>query len=100
MINKNTYTNNHQLHIFINIDRQKAVANFLKNNISVNTSGALGDKLFLRIGVQEITKRGMRERDMKIIASFIFETLQGNKISNQVKKFNKEFSEIKYCFKI
>lgn len=100
MIDKNTYTNNHQLHIFINIDRKEAVANFLKNNISINTSGALGGRLFLRIGVQEVTKRGMKERDMKIIAGFVFEILQGNKISNKVKKFNKEFSGVKYCFKI
>lgn len=56
----------------------------------------------LRIGVQEITRIGMKEDDMDIIASFFERVLIKKEDTSKVKKdvieFRKQFTEIKYTF--
>lgn len=99
-IDNDIYTKNHQIHVFLNVTRKEALELFLKNNISINTSGALGDRLFLRIGLQEVTKLGMKEVDMKTLAKFIADTLNGDSIANDVMMFNRKFSGVHYGFKL
>ncbi|MEI6528587.1 MAG: DegT/DnrJ/EryC1/StrS family aminotransferase [bacterium] len=94
------YTKNHQIHVYIDIPREEAIELFLRNNISVNTSGALGDKLFLRIGLQEITKRGMKEKDMKSLADFIIKILKGENVLRGVNSFSRKFQKVDYGFNI
>ena len=91
------YSYNHQVHIFVDMKNTDIVSNFLKNGISVNTSNALGDRMFLRLGTQEITKRGMKERDMKQIALFIKKIILGKNIRDEVMKFNDRFNKVFYC---
>ncbi len=61
----------------------------------VNPSG-------IRIGVQEITRLGMKEHDMEEIAKFISDVILKRKNPEEVKKkvveFRREFTEVKYGF--
>ncbi|KPJ71592.1 hypothetical protein AMJ50_01560 [Parcubacteria bacterium DG_74_3] len=57
----------------------------------------------IRIGVQELTRIGMKEKEIKEIAKFFKELLVDKKSPEKIKKkvteFKKEFQRIKYCFK-
>lgn len=57
----------------------------------------------IRIGVQEMTRFGMKEREMKEIANFIkeviFDKKDPEKIKRKVIEFRRNFQELKYCFK-
>lgn len=94
------FTKNHQIHVFVDMPREEAVGLFLNNNISINTSGALGDKIFLRIGLQEVTKRGMLEKDMNILSKLIVSVLQRKNVASDVIKLNNKFDSVRYGFKI
>jgi len=96
----NKYTHNHQLHIFLdNIkDKESIMSNFYKNNISINIIGSLNEGPFIRLGTQEITRRGMKESDMKIIAGFFDKSINKKNIKTQIMKFNSRFKKIHYSF--
>ncbi len=79
-----------------------------KANIILNKNIIPGDKIDpsspagIRIGVQEMTRYGMKEDDMKKIAYFIKEVILDKKspesIKKKVIKFRRNFQKIKYCF--
>ncbi len=50
----------------------------------------------IRIGVQEVTRRGMKEGEMKYIAELIHNCLKGKDVSEEVKTLAREYAEIKY----
>ncbi|MEM4473196.1 MAG: serine hydroxymethyltransferase [Archaeoglobaceae archaeon] len=56
----------------------------------------------IRIGVQEVTRLGMKESEMMVIAELIDSTLKGKKevkkIREEIKEFRKEFQKIKFTF--
>ena len=56
----------------------------------------------IRIGVQEVTRVGMREKEMKNIAEFIkkiiIDKTSPQKVKRKVIKFRKKFQKIRYCF--
>ena len=55
----------------------------------------------LRLGSQEMTRLGMRESEMKEVASFIARVCKGEdpaKVKEDVREFKKGFSTIQYCF--
>jgi len=56
----------------------------------------------LRIGVQELTRCGMREREMEHIAELFKEVIMDRKspelVKQEVKEFRKNFRKVKYCF--
>ena len=58
----------------------------------------------IRIGVQEVTRWGMKEEEMKIIAEFmkriIIDKEDAAKVKKQVIEFRKEYLEVHYGFKI
>jgi glycine hydroxymethyltransferase len=57
----------------------------------------------VRLGVCEVTRRGMKEEEMQRIALFMKRVVvddEGpNRVKGDVMKFVKEFQEIEYCFK-
>ena len=79
-----------------------------KANIIVNKNILPWDKLDpknpsgIRIGVQEMTRYGMREKEMKKISNFIkmviLDKMNPEKVKREVIKFRKNFQKIKYCF--
>ncbi len=73
------------------------------NNIIANYQALPDDESFLeasgiRMGVQEMTRFGMKEKDFRIIAEFIADVIVRNKnIKEEVKKFRSQFLKMHYC---
>ena len=106
------FTNSHQVILNVkNLGGGKFVAeNLEKANIIVNKMTLPSDKDIdaiqnpsgIRIGVQELTRIGMAEREMKKVAHFlkriILDKEASEKVKKEVIKFRKNFQKIKYCF--
>jgi glycine hydroxymethyltransferase len=56
----------------------------------------------IRLGTAEITRLGLKEKDMENVATYIrkaiIDRVDPLKVAKEVKKFMKKFSTIKYCF--
>ncbi len=55
----------------------------------------------IRLGVQELTRIGMKESEMKYVAELIKKVAMDGKIDEaleEVKEFKKDFTKIHYCF--
>ena len=105
------FTMSHQ--VVVNVKKQgggSAVAKKLEEaNIILNKNIIPDDKSNpenpegIRIGVQEMTRFGMKEKEMAVIAEFIKRIiLDGGDIEiikEKVIEFRKNFQEVKYCFK-
>jgi len=107
------FTQSHQ--IAVNVldysDGGKVEAELEKANIIVNRQLIPGDikagrNYFhpggIRLGVSEITRIGMKQKEMKEIASFITEIVikkkDPKKILSKIKAFRKDFQKVQYCF--
>ena len=100
--NTGRYSEDHQAHIFIDkmgnyLDLYK---NLIENNISTNFEGTelANGKWFIRIGTQELTRRGMRETEMEKIASLMDQALKGSNVKGHIMSFNNQFRKIYYSF--
>jgi glycine hydroxymethyltransferase len=100
--NTGHYSEDHQTHIFLpeGSDQIELYTKLIKNNISTNFEGKelSGGKWFIRIGTQEVTRRGMREVEMEEIAKLMDRAFKGEDIKNEIISFNKKFTTIKYSF--
>jgi glycine hydroxymethyltransferase len=56
----------------------------------------------VRIGVSEITRLGMKESEMQVVAEFIKKVVLDKKdpiaMAKEVSNFRKNYQEVKYCF--
>jgi glycine/serine hydroxymethyltransferase len=74
-----------------------------ENNILTNYQALPDDETFLdasgiRMGVQEMTRFGMKEEDFDGLADLVAEIILHNKANKEdVKKFRKNFQEMNYC---
>ena len=110
---KNGYTKSHQT--VVNVldygDGGKIEADLEKANIIVNRQLIPGDLKAkrhymhpggIRLGTSEITRLGMKEPEMKDIASMIKDVVIDKKNSDEIKvrvsQFRKEFQKTQYCF--
>jgi glycine cleavage system T protein (aminomethyltransferase) len=98
------YTETHQVIVRVGYGKGPVMANRLEeNNIIVNYQGASDDEGFtaascLRMGVQEMTRFGMKEDDFEELADYISEVvLKGRSVAAEVSQFRKRFMEMKYC---
>lgn len=99
--NAGKYSDTHQVHLFIdNNKRQEIYMNLIKNNISTNFDNRMGKKLFARLGTQEVTRRGMKEKEMKQIALILDKAIQGKDVKSNITSLNNRFKKIKYGFDI
>jgi glycine hydroxymethyltransferase len=107
------FTMSHQ--IAVNVldysDGGKVESDLEKANIIVNRQLIPGDikagrNYFhpggIRLGVSEITRLGMKESEMKEIASFIknivIEKKNPKNLAVKVKSFRKDYQKVRYCF--
>jgi glycine hydroxymethyltransferase len=111
---ENGFTKSHQIIVDVKkFGGGKMVAEKLeKANIIVNKMALPKDKDIdatqnpsgIRIGVQEMTRFGMKEKEMKEIAYFIkkviLDKINPKEIKKEVINFRKKFQKIKYCIKI
>ncbi len=97
---RNEFSQNHQLHILIdNIPNAKEIPfKLYKNNITFNIFNSPSGKLYLRFGTQEATRRGMKEGDMKTIATLVDSCIKGKNVKKEVLQFTSKFNDIHYSF--
>jgi aminomethyltransferase len=98
------YTETHQVILRVGYGRGPEVAQRLEeNNIVLNYQGAPDDEAFtaascLRMGVQEMTRFGMKEGDFPVLAGYMKEVVvHGRSVAKEVSQFRKKFTEMKYC---
>ncbi len=98
------YTETHQVIVRVGYGNGPVMAHRLEeNNIIVNYQGAPDDEGFtaascLRMGVQEMTRFGMKEEDFEGLADYISQViLHGRSLAQQVAQYRKRFTEMKYC---
>ena len=104
------FTQSHQ--VVVNVQKEgggKKVAQLLESaNIIVNKNVLLGGPLEvmnpsgIRLGVQEMTRFGMKEKEMEEIARLMKAVVLDKESSETIKKkvvdFRKNFQEVQYCF--
>lgn len=98
--NTGSYSENHQAHLLTeNLgDYKQLYARLFLNNITVNFDNPLGTGLFIRLGTQEVTRRGMKENEMRQIAEFIDRSFKGEHFSEEVTHFVSQFQKVHYSF--
>jgi len=103
------FTESHQIAIdVLKYGGGAAVAQKLERaNIIINKNLLPSDRdpdkpTGIRFGVQELTRIGMKDSEMREIASLITRVVRAkadvNKIKDEVKELRKGFQEVKYCF--
>jgi len=103
------FTESHQILLSIGPGKGKGASQKLEDaGIITNMNTIPGDKdplnpSGLRLGTPELTRIGMKEKEMDEIAEFYERTLIKNesvkKIKDDVKEFRKDFQALHYCFK-
>jgi len=99
------FTQTHQVVIRV---REYGIGNEIarrleENDIITNYQALPDDESFLeasgiRMGVQEMTRFGMKEKDFDTLAGYIADVIIRNKkVKDEVAKFRKNFLEMRYC---
>jgi aminomethyltransferase len=98
------YTETHQVIVRVGYGKGPLMADRLEdNNIIVNYQSAPDDEAFttascLRIGVQEMTRFGMKEDDFAQLAEYLSQViLHDRNVAKEISQFRKKFIEMKYC---
>jgi aminomethyltransferase len=98
------YTETHQVIVRVGYGKGPMIAERLEeNNIIVNYQGAPDDEAFttascLRMGVQEMTRFGMKEDDFGQLAEYMSQViLHDRPVAKEISQFRKKFTEMKYC---
>jgi glycine hydroxymethyltransferase len=103
------FTESHQIAINVLKDgggaavaEQLERANIITNKNLLPSDKDPGQPSGIRLGVQELTRIGMGESEMKEIASLITRVVIAkadvNKVKDEVKELRKGFQDVKYCF--
>ena len=101
------YTETHQVVIRISKHGKgdELARRLEQNNIITNYQALPDDETFLdasgiRMGVQEMTRFGMKEDDFNTLAQYIVDVIIENEdVKEKVKKFREQFSRMQYCLK-
>jgi len=98
------YTETHQVILRVGHGKGPEMAYRLEaNNIVLNYQSAPDDEAFtsascLRMGVQEMTRFGMKEEDFSQLAQYMKEIIVQNRLMTaEIARFRKKFTEMKYC---
>jgi glycine hydroxymethyltransferase len=103
------FTKSHQILLGIGPGKGKEASKLLEDSgIVTNMNTIPGDEdplnpSGLRLGTPELTRIGMKEKEMEEIAIFFERALikkeSPKKIKADIKEFRKDFQELHYCFK-
>jgi len=101
-----SYTQTHQVIINVGYTNGPEIAKSLEDsNIITNYQATAEEEGFtaagsIRMGVAEMTRFGMEEKDFQELAQLIYDVIIKHKnISEKVSSFRKHFLEMRYCFK-
>jgi glycine/serine hydroxymethyltransferase len=102
---KDGFTETHQ--VLIRVRRfgpaQEIARRLENNNIVANYQALPDDETFLdssgiRLGVQEMTRFGMKEKDFDVLAGYIAEVIIRNKpVKAEISRMRRDFLEMKFC---
>ncbi len=94
------FTRTHQLHVDLAQGERYSdlCAKLTRNRISVTFTNGLGGGVFMRIGTQEVTRRGMTAPDMQELARLIGGVMKGKDMEREVRALHDRFPEIRYSF--
>ena len=108
---KKGFTQSHQIAVDIrNFGGGKKIAQDLedaniilnKNLLPYDDQSSKDDPSGLRIGFQDVTRRGFKEGDVKHLCDLMLDVIKGKRKPAQVKEdvlsLKKEFNQVKYCF--
>lgn len=99
------YTETHQVLIRVSSfgDAKEIASRLEKNNVITNYQALPDDETFyrpsgIRMGVQEMTRFGMKEKDFDILAQLMSDVIVGNKDkSSEIAAYRKNFQTMQYC---
>ncbi|MBW1720782.1 MAG: glycine cleavage system aminomethyltransferase GcvT [Deltaproteobacteria bacterium] len=97
------YTETHQVILNVGYGKGPGVARILEmNNIIVNYQATPFDESFtassaLRMGVSEMTRFGMKEKDFEALAHLLAEAVRGKNVKEEIVKLRSRFLELGYC---
>jgi glycine/serine hydroxymethyltransferase len=98
------FTETHQVLLRVGYARGPEIAQRLeKNNIIVNYQALPDDEGFtassgLRMGVQEMTRFGMKEKDFQEFAGYMAELILNNRaVGEEIARFRAKFTRMEYC---
>jgi len=98
------YTETHQVLLRVGYACGPQVARRLEeNNIIVNYQALPDDEGFsassgLRMGVQEMTRFGMKENDFQDLAGYLADSILKNRpVAEEVSRFRSRFTQMHYC---
>jgi aminomethyltransferase len=98
------YPETHQVIVRVGYGKGPLLAERLEeNNIICNYQSAPDDEAFtaascLRMGVQEMTRFGMKENDFAELAEYVSEViLHDRSVAKEISQFRKKFTEMRYC---
>jgi glycine/serine hydroxymethyltransferase len=100
--NTGRWSENHQVHLMTEkVGKHNELWRRLyKNNINVNfdSPDVFKQGFFIRLGTQEITRRGMKEVEMEQIADFLQRGLSGHDFADEVTAFIDKYRKAHYSF--
>jgi len=105
---KDSFTETHQVLIRVRSYGlgQEIARRLEENNIVTNYQALPDDETFLkssgiRMGVQEMTRFGMLEKDFDILAGLMADVIiRDKKVKQEVKKFRQNFLQMKFCLSL
>jgi len=100
-----SYTETHQVILNVGYGKGARIARELEeNNIIVNYQATPVEEGFtasgaLRMGVSEMTRFGMKEKEFQILAGLMADYIKnGSLIKNEVKNLRNQFLDMQFCF--
>jgi glycine/serine hydroxymethyltransferase len=100
--NTGRWSENHQVHLMTEgLGNYRELWRRLYNNhVNVNFDhpDVFKQGWFIRLGTQEITRRGMKEPEMEQIAEFLHRGLNGKSFANEVTDFIDHYRTVHYSF--
>ncbi len=100
-----SFTETHQVILNVGYGKGAKIATELENNnIIVNYQATPDEEGFtasgaLRMGVSEMTRFGMKEKDFQILAVLMADLIQNRStIKDEIIKFRNQFIDMQYCF--
>jgi len=102
------FTETHQVVIRVrqfgtgeNIARRLEENNIITNYQALPDDNSFVDSSGIRMGTQEMTRFGMREKDFELLAEYLADCVKSNKnVKNEVTKLRQKFLVMQYCLPV